>query len=221
MKPLVIAGNWKSNKTTAEALLWLQNFKCCMKTMSEFITLILCVPFTLLYTMKEEIKINGLPIILGAQNVSPFPEGPETGEESARMVKDLADWVIIGHSERRKNLGETDDLLFKKVVRAKEAGLKIMYCIPDEKTHIPPHVDMVAYEPVFAIGTGTNDVPLHANEVCTIIKNKLLTTPVLYGGSTSADNVASYVNQSAIDGVLVGGVSLDPEKFAALIANAQ
>jgi len=221
MKPLVIAGNWKSNKTTAEALRWLQDFKRDMTPISDYMRVILCVPFTLLYTMKEEVKVKELPIILGAENVSPFPEGAETGEESARMVKDLADWVIIGHSERRKNLGETDDLLFKKVVQAKEVGLKIIYCVPDEKTRIPANVNIVAYEPVFAIGTGTSDTPGHANEVCKIIKNKFPATPVLYGGSTSPDNVVSYIQQSAIDGVLSGGASLDPEKFADLIANAR
>src|SRR5450830_44629 len=136
MKELCIAGNWKSNKTTADALRWLQDFKDHIGSIPSYITVILCVPFTLLYTVKEKIREYSLPIVLGAQNVSPFPEGAETGEESARMVRDLADWVIIGHSERRKNFGETDELLAKKVIQAKNAGLKIIYCVPDDHTDI-------------------------------------------------------------------------------------
>ena len=220
MKPLVIAGNWKSNKTTAEALLWLQDFQRQKPALSHFLTVILCVPFTVLYTMKEEIQAKELPIILGAENVSPFPEGAETGEESARMVKDLADWVIIGHSERRKNLSETDDLLFKKVVCAQEAGLHVIYCVQNESVLVPKNVDIIAYEPVSAIGTGESDTPEHANTVVTTIKEKFHVSTVLYGGSITENNIVSFVSQPSLDGVLVGGASLNPEKFAAIIANA-
>jgi triosephosphate isomerase len=181
----------------------------------------LCVPFTLLYTMKEEIQVSDLPITLGAENVSPFPEGAETGEESARMVKDLVDWVIIGHSERRKNLGETDELLFKKVVHAKEAGLHVIYCVQNELVPVPSGVDGVAYEPVSAIGTGVTDSPENANNVIEHIKEKTRVSMVLYGGSITSANVASFVGQPSIDGVLVGGASLDSEKFVDLIANVQ
>lgn len=217
----MIAGNWKSNKTTADALRWLQDFKDHAGPIPSYITVILCVPFTLLYTVKEKIKEYSLPVVLGAQNVSPFPEGAETGEESARMVRDLADWVIIGHSERRKNFGETDELLAKKVVQAKEAGLKIIYCVPDDHTPIPKDVDVAAYEPVWAIGTGESDTPENANSVITHIKAKSQVPTVLYGGSVTAANIASFTGQPSIDGVLAGGASLDPEKFADLITNAR
>jgi triosephosphate isomerase len=221
MKPLMIAGNWKSNKTTAEALRWLQDFKDHIGSIPTHITIILCVPFTLLYAVKEKIQEYSLPLVLGAQNVSPFPDGAQTGEESARMVRDLADWVIIGHSERRKNFGETDEILAKKVEQACLAGLKVIYCVPDDKTPIPGHVDVVAYEPVWAIGTGESDTPENANSVITHIKAKSQVPMVIYGGSVTAENVASFVGQSAIDGVLPGGASLDPEKFAALISSAR
>lgn len=220
MKPLLIAGNWKSNKTTAEALLWLQDFKNHIIPIPSYITVVLCVPFTLLYTVKETIKRDSLPLVLGAQNVSAFPEGAQTGEESARMVRDLADWVIIGHSERRKNFNETDEILRQKVEQAHRAGLKIIYCVPDDKTPIPAHVDVVAYEPVFAIGTGTTDTPKHANDIIGSIKAYSQVSTVLYGGSVTAENVALFVSQRAIDGVLPGGASLDPEKFANLISAA-
>jgi triosephosphate isomerase (TIM) len=221
MKQLVIAGNWKSNKTTAEAMRWLQDFQGHIRSIPSYITVVLCVPFTLLYTVKEEIKVHALPLLLGAQNVSPFQDGAQTGEESARMVKDLADWVIIGHSERRKNFSETDELLAKKVKEAKGAGLKIIYCVPDEHTNIPKDVDVVAYEPVWAIGSGKSDSPENANAVVSNIKAVSQVPKVLYGGSVTAANVASFVTQPAIDGVLPGGSSLDPEKFADLIINAQ
>jgi triosephosphate isomerase len=221
MKPLVIAGNWKSNKTTAEALRWLQDFKNHIALIPSYITVVLCVPFTLLYTVKEAIKADSLPLILGAENVSPFAEGAETGEESARMVRDLADWVIIGHSERRKNFGETDGILAKKFEQAKSVGLKIIYCVPNDSTVIPKGVDVVAYEPVRAIGTGESDTPEIANSVIVNIKAKSQVPTVIYGGSVTAANVASFMAQPAIDGVLPGGASLDPETFAVLIGNAR
>jgi triosephosphate isomerase len=221
MKPLVVAGNWKSNKTTADALRWLQDFKDQIGSISPYITVVLCVPFTLLYTVKEKLREYSLPIALGAQNVSPFPEGAETGEESARMVRDLADWVIIGHSERRKNFGETDEILAKKVEQAKGAGLKIIYCVPNNHTGIPHGVDVVAYEPVWAIGTGESDTPEHANRVVAHIKASSQVKRVIYGGSVTAANVATFVRQPSIDGVLPGGASLDPEAFADLITNAR
>ena len=211
MKPLVIAGNWKSNKTVAEANEWLRKYQVENKT------IIVCVPFTLLPVLASKKP----PFQLGAQDVSPFGEGAYTGEVNARQIKEFAEWVIIGHSERRKNFGETDGILAKKVEQAKSAGLKIIYCTPDDSTVIPKGVDVVAYEPVWAIGTGKSDTPKNANAVIANIKAKSQVTTVIYGGSVTADNVASFVTQPAIDGVLPGGASLDPEKFAALIANAR
>jgi triosephosphate isomerase (TIM) len=221
MKPLMIAGNWKSNKTTAEAMRWLQDFQSNVQAIPSYITVVLCVPFTLLYAVKEEIKAHVLPLVLGAQNISSYTDGAETGEESARMVRDLAEWVIIGHSERRKNFHETEDVLQKKIEQAHHVGLKTIYCVPGDTTPIPADVTVVAYEPVWAIGTGESDTPGNANSVIATIKAKSQVTTVLYGGSVTASNVASFVSQPAIDGVLPGGASLDPEAFAALIRNTR
>lgn len=209
MKNILIAGNWKSNKTAAEAKEWLEKF-----TVKEG-NIVLCVPYTLLSTMR------GGPFQLGAQDVSPFEEGAYTGEVSARQIKELADWVIIGHSERRKYFGETDDLLAKKAAMAKAAGLRIIFCVPDEKTAVPQGVDVVAYEPVWAIGTGKSDSPENANIVITAIKAKSQVATVIYGGSVTAENVAGFISQPSVDGVLPGGASLDPEKFARLIGAAR
>lgn len=213
MKKLFIAGNWKSNKTTEEAKEWLNQF--ATKT-----PIVLGVPFTALSTLKEEIQKRQLPITLGAQNVSKFDDGPVTGEISARMVKELADWVIIGHSSRRSNFGESDEELAIKVEKAKGVGLRIIFCVPDEKTPVPDSVDVVAYEPVWAIGTGKTDTPENANEVCKTIKSRNASSIVIYGGSVTDENVVSFVKEPYIDGVLPGALSLDPIKFSRLIAAA-
>lgn len=214
MKPLFIAGNWKSNKTLKEAQEWLTSFTA---TWGSHITVILCVPYTLLgfFAAKKP------PFLLGAQDISPFGEGAYTGEINAKQIKDFAQWVIIGHSERRNTFKETDDLLRQKVEQAKTAGLKIIFCVPDATTPVPQNVDIVAYEPVWAIGTGQPDTPANANAVMTSIKAKSQGAQVIYGGSVTNENVASFVDQPAIDGVLPGGASLDPKKFADLIAHAQ
>lgn len=223
MGTILIAGNWKSNKTVQEAIAWLLewNAKCQMGNAKwENATVVLCVPFTLLYLLKQEIDRLKLHITLGAQNVSPFPDGAYTGEVSARQVKELADWVIIGHSERRRYFGETDETLSQKVIQAKLAGLSIIYCVPDDVTVVPEGVDAVAYEPVWAIGTGKSDTPQNANQVIQSIKTKTHASCVIYGGSVTSENVASFIAESTIDGVLPGGASMDSEKFANLIKNA-
>lgn len=223
MKQLFIAGNWKSNKTTSEANEWLQSFKTQISQLSDKVqlfTIVLCAPTTLLAMLKQKILADKLPMELGAQNISPFPDGAYTGEVSARMIKDFADWVIIGHSERRKYFGETDEMLVQKVKEAKSANLRVIYCIPDDTTMIPKGVDVVAYEPVWAIGTGKTDTPENANSVITNIKAKSQVSTVIYGGSVIAENVASFAHQSAIDGVLLGGASLEAETFMNLIENA-
>ncbi len=214
MKPLLIAGNWKSNKTISEAMEWLKKLSAIHST------IVLCVSYTLLYVMKQEIDRLKLSLQLGAQDVSPFDEGAYTGEVTARMVKEVADWVIIGHSERRKYFSETDEMLKNKVDRARSAGLKVIYCVSDDTTPVPAGVDVVAYEPVWAIGTGKTETPATANTVISSIKTKTEIATVIYGGSVTAENVASFIAEPSIDGVLPGGASLDPEKFSRLVAAA-
>lgn len=223
MKHLFIAGNWKSNKTVVESLKWMQKFSAeydQIRTGLTDSTIVICVPYTALLVLKEQIDAKSLPVQLGAENVSPFKEGAETGEVSARMVRELADWVIVGHSERRKNFAETDDTLAQKVARAKEAGLKVIYCVPDEQTVVPAGIDVVAYEPVWAIGTGKTETAENANTVISGIKAKSQVATAIYGGSVTAENVAGFVAQPHIDGVLPGGASLNPATFARLIRAA-
>lgn len=214
MKKLVIAGNWKSNKTIDEAQNWLRQFNLQPNT-----KIILCPAFIHLQLFRWFIDTNKCPFELGAQDVSRFPSGAYTGEVNAHMLKGLVEWVMVGHSERRAHLQETDAILAQKVARVKEAGLKVLFCVEDEKSVIPSGVEIVAYEPVWAIGTGKSDTPENANMVTSAIKAKTQASLVLYGGSVKPENVASFVTQPAIDGVLVGGASLDPEQFKELISS--
>jgi len=211
MKKLFIAGNWKSNKTIAEAKEWAEKISISNGDS----TIVIFAPFITLGALHP------FPFGLGAQNVSEFPEGAYTGEVNARQIREVADWVIIGHSERRKYFNEADDMLQKKVDQAKKVGLKIIYCVPDDATIVPPGVDVVAYEPVWAIGTGKTDSPENAQAVVATIKAKTQVATAIYGGSVTPENVASFVSAPAIDGVLPGGASLDPEKFAALLRNVR
>jgi triosephosphate isomerase (TIM) len=217
MKNIFIAGNWKSNKTISEAKVWLNTF---VVNPSQNLTVVVLAPYISLFSLHEEMKSKNTSFILGAQNISKFDEGAYTGEVTGRMIKEVADWVIIGHSERRKYFGETDEELALKVEKAHTAGLKVIFCVPDDKTPVPVAVDVVGYEPVWAIGTGKTDSPENANAVIASIKNKTGAKTVIYGGSVTAENVASFVVTPSIDGVLPGGASLDPEKFSRLIQAA-
>ncbi len=220
MKKLFIAGNWKSNKTNAESQAWVKDIAGMLSDVTADLSntpVVVCVPFSSLSVMNYALKAGKVPLLLGAQNVSKFDEGAYTGEVTAKMIKEVADWVVIGHSERRKYFGESDSDLATKVEKAHTSGLKVIFCVQDDKTPVPANVEVVAYEPVWAIGTGKTDSPENANSVVTAIKNNTGASTVLYGGSVTGDNVASFVSQQAIDGVLPGGASLDPQKFSHLI----
>jgi triosephosphate isomerase len=220
MKNLFIAGNWKSNKTSIEASVWMTKYASNVLDISSGsvqVPVVICVPYTIFSTIKQEMRTISFPLSLGAQNISKFDEGAYTGEITGKMIKEYAEWVLIGHSERRKYFSESDADLSGKVDKAHAAGLKVIFCVPDDTTPIPGSVEVVAYEPVWAIGTGKTDSPENANTVVTSIKNKSGAKIVLYGGSVTGDNVASFVSQPSIDGVLPGGASLDPDKFSHLV----
>jgi triosephosphate isomerase (TIM) len=221
MKHLFIAGNWKSNKTIAESDMWRSHFVARMQSEQiQEATVVVCAPYIALGAISSHKSELPEGVVLGAQDVSGYAEGAYTGEVTAKMICEVAQWVIIGHSERRNYFGETDEVLAKKVEQAMSVGLKTIYCVQDEQTKVPKGVDVVAYEPVWAIGTGKTDTPENAANVVANIKKNTGVSVVIYGGSITADNVALFVSQSAIDGVLPGGASLDPEKFALLLSNA-
>jgi len=223
MKRLLVAGNWKSNKTISESTIWWEKQSLqtdITQAAWNNLTVVVFAPFTALAPISKFITSQKLPLALGAQDISPFGDGPYTGEVSGRMVAEVASWVLIGHSERRIHFGEKDEMLAAKASVAKNAGLKIIYCVPDTDTKVPFGVDAVAYEPIWAIGTGKTDTPQNADNVIANIKNKTGVSAVIYGGSVTADNVASFVAKPAIDGVLPGGASLDPHSFTKLVAGA-
>lgn len=221
MKKLFIIANWKSNKNNLESNSWLEQIEKSQLQITLDKEIIICPPFTLLPTMKYFIGIKKLSLKLGSQDISPFDAGAYTGEVNAGQIKEFADYTIIAHSERRNNFGETDDILAKKVHLALQNGLTPIYCIQDENTVVPEGVTLVAYEPPAAIGTGNPDTPENAEKVAAQVTKKYpFVKTILYGGSVTSANIHSFVEMEHISGVLVGGASLDPQKFTDLIKNA-
>jgi triosephosphate isomerase (TIM) len=222
MKKLFIIANLKSYKTEEEAKTWLDGFKKVneLNLDSKQKEAIICPSFTQLFSFFSYFSTNNINVELGAQNVSPFDEGAFTGEVNAKQIKDFAKYVLIGHSERRKNFGEIDEILTKKVEMALKYGLIPVFLVQSKDTPIPEDVEMIAYEPVFAIGTGNPDTPESADFVSKTIKEKRPELKIMYGGSVKSSNVKSFTGMENIDGVLVGGASLDPEEFIKIIQNA-
>lgn len=179
------------------------------------ITTVLCVPFTLLSSAAAVIQEKQLGIFLGAQDVSPFGNGPYTGEISADMIREFATYVLVGHSERRQYFNESAEELAFQSLQAKTAGLTVIYCTSDASEVLPKSIDLVAYEPVEAIGTGMPEDLDTIRSVCSNFR-KLSGKPVMYGGSVTDETLTSIVKTNAVDGLLVGGASLDPEKFSAI-----
>ena len=225
----VIAGNWKMNGTSAavrEMVAALQNIDTANRV-------ILCVPFTMLGAGSERVAI-------GAQDVSVHDHGAYTGEVSAKMIADTgAKYVIVGHSERRNTFGESDEVIAKKVKFATENGLNVILCVgerEDERTRIVSvlkrqlkalnGVDLdkviVAYEPVWAIGTGlvaTKDDIFKAHRLIInyCLNNFGQNVQVLYGGSVSLASAPEILSIKEVAGILVGGASLDAKTFAGLV----
>jgi triosephosphate isomerase (TIM) len=218
-KKVYIVANWKSNMTESEVKGWFEGSKIQDLRLANK-EIIVCPPFTLLSNLNSCFLNHKFSIKLGSQDISSFGQGAYTGEVNGKQIKELADYVIIGHSERRSNLKETDEVLFKKFKLAKEAGLSVIYCVQGKETKVPERADIIAYEPVYAIGTGNPDTPENANEVGAYFKANSQTLRVLYGGSVTAVNVNSFTQMPNLDGVLVGKASLDPAEFLQIIKNA-
>ncbi len=219
-----IIGNWKTNKNIVEVEAWFKTFKSLysqnQKSNLQSVEMIICVPDIYIPLVQKLRNEYSLPIKLGAQDVSAYGNGAYTGEVSAVQLKEWVEYVIIGHSERRNYFGEGDILLAEKVKRSQEAQLNVIYCVQDENTFIPPGVTIVAYEPVWAIGSGKTDTPENANSVAQKLKMKWQGNILIYGGSVTPDNINSFITTKNIDGVLPGGASLDPNKFWQMIINA-
>jgi len=218
MKPLIV-GNWKANKTLGEARLWLAEFG--KKTVPEDVTVAICPSLPLLKAFE------GVPFKLGAQDVSTVSDGPFTGEVTAGQIKDLVDYVIIGHSERRQHFGETLATANQKILRVLDAGLTPIVCVSDDSQvtslkslGLPPSSFYLAFEPLSAISTNKDAKPFSSSDVLAFVTNakKILgEVPVLYGGSVDPKTIGEYANLSELAGVLVGSASLDPDTFWKII----
>jgi len=216
MRPLIVA-NWKCNPITlAKAKLLFNSVKKGIKNVKN-VEVVICPPFIYIpYLLKP--KTYHLNPKFGAQDCFWEEKGAYTGEVSPKMLKDLGvEYVIIGHSERRA-LGETNEMINKKIRAALKSGLKPILCIDkisqikkDLKTEI-----IIAYEPLFAIGTG---------KPCSIEKAKKMRTSlirfktVLYGGSINSENAKDYMEKAGFQGLLVGGASLEPKEFIQIVKN--
>ncbi|WP_039962277.1 MULTISPECIES: triose-phosphate isomerase, partial [Kamptonema] len=238
MRKIVIAGNWKMYKTQSEALEFLKGFTSCLTETPEEREVILCVPFTALTLLSK--NMHGGRVMLGAQNVHWEESGAYTGEISAPMLTEIGvRYAIVGHSERRQYFGETDETVNMRLRAAQQHGLIPILCVGESlrqreegeaETHIAFQlatdligVDQqklaIAYEPIWAIGTGRTCESTDANRIIGLIRSKLNNpdVPILYGGSVKPDNIDDIMAQPEIDGVLVGGASLEPASFARIV----
>lgn len=212
-KNIWVIANWKSNKTIVEALEWISKVGSEIPK-QESLKVVVCPTFSNLSEVKKAILVGGFPLMVGAQDLSPFDGGAYTGEESASLIKELINLSILGHSERRKNFAEDDLIIAQKVKQAKESNIIPLLCIQSEETPIPGECRLVAYEPVWAIGSGNPDTPQNANGVADKVKQKLGNgLEILYGGSVTSQNIKEFIEQENISGVLVGNASLNAEEF--------
>ncbi|MBI2019294.1 triosephosphate isomerase [Candidatus Daviesbacteria bacterium] len=212
-KTIWIIANWKSNKSIAEALDWVTAVGPNIPT-SDHLKVVVCPSFSALSEVKKAITVGNFPLLVGAQDLSPYEEGAYTGEEAAENLNQFVSLAILGHSERRENFGETDEMVTKKVAQAIQNNVTPLMCVQGAEAEVPEGCRLVAYEPVFAIGNGNADTPENANQATKALKESNGSDlKVLYGGSVDAGNVASFIKQPDISGVLIGKASLSAQEF--------
>ncbi len=249
MRQTLIAGNWKMNGTLSQAEKYLDVLLPEISSLGK--NILLAVPFTLLSNMSQRSKGSSLKI--GAENMSDQDMGAFTGEISCSMIQDAgATFVILGHSERRHLLQETDEMIHRKLVKALSLNMQPILCVGEtlqEKESGEAEKVLhrqilgalqslsleeasrviLAYEPVWAIGTGVNATPELADAMHKFCRNVLLElfskeiaelVPILYGGSVKPDNITSFLQKEHIDGALIGGASLDPLSFLRIIQSS-
>ena len=251
MRPVIITANWKMNTTPTDAGPLAADI--AKATDVAGVTRIICPPYTNLSAVKE--AVEGTGVLVGAQNVHNAPKGAYTGEVSADMLKGLVSWCIVGHSERRRDQFESDELVGHKIVRLVEAGISPMMCCGEQleereagsavatvqaqvKASLETVTDaggglpsdlVIAYEPVWAIGTGKTATGADAAEMSEAIRATIAdvggaeyaeSVPVLYGGSVTADSFGEFIGEPSIDGALIGGAGLKPDQMAGIAATA-
>lgn len=212
--PLIVA-NLKANKTWDQMSQWLDLVGPRSNSFPG--TVVVCPSYAFLASSSQKVKVANWKLKLGSQDLSHFEQGAYTGEVTASQIADLVEYSIVGHSERRQNFDEDEISLGKKVENAKKVGIEPIYCIQSPDDRIPSDINIVAYEPFFAIGTGNPDTPQNIQKIARKVKetNKV---QVIYGGSVSAENVNVFLLKDLVDGVLVGATnSLDPNKFIQIL----
>ena len=250
MRRTVIAGNWKMNMTPAQTKAFITELAPMVAGMDKC-DIVLCVPYVDIATAVEAAK--GTNIKIGAENVHFAESGAYTGEISAKMLLEIGtEYVVIGHSERRQYFGETDETVNLRTKAALAAGLKVILClgevkeqrlsgITNEVVGMQTKLDLlgvsaedmknviIAYEPVWAIGTGLTATPEQADETCGAIRATLAeiygaevaeSTTIQYGGSMNDANAAELLAKANVDGGLIGGASLKTDKFTAIVKAA-
>ena len=250
MRRFVIAGNWKMNMTPAQTKAFIEELAPMVKGQDKC-DIVLCVPYVDIATAVEAAK--GTNIHIGAENVHFAPNGAYTGEVSAQMLTEIGtEYVVIGHSERRQYFGETDETVNLRTKAALAAGLKVILClgevkeerlagITNEVVSMQTKLDLagvsaddlknviIAYEPVWAIGTGLTATPEQADETCGVIRGVVgelygqdaaQAITIQYGGSMNDQNAAELLSKENVDGGLIGGASLKTDKFTTIVKAA-
>lgn len=238
VRKIVIAGNWKMFKTQAETQEFLQGFLPHLEETPEEREVVLCTPFTDLNLLSK--SLHGSLIQLGAQNVHWEEFGAYTGEISGSMLTEIGvRYVIVGHSERRQYFGETNATVNLRLKAAQKSGLIPILCVGETKQQrdageteslimtqlakglvgVDQNNLVIAYEPIWAIGTGDTCETTEANRVIGLIRSQLdnPNVPIQYGGSVKPNNIDEIMAQPEIDGALVGGASLEPDSFARIV----
>jgi len=247
MRITMIAGNWKMNATLGEAIALVNEMRQELDRIDN-VDRVICPPFISLAAVRELIK--GSSVKLGAQNIYFEEKGAYTGEVSPLMLADLCEFVIIGHSERRQYFNETGEIVNKKIRAALKVGLKPILCVGEKleeneagrteeivsgqvKASLAginyPDGLIIAYEPIWAIGTGRAATGKQANETIGLIRHNIAElyseraagdVRILYGGSVAPANATEFISQSEIDGALVGGASLKADQFLSIVKQA-
>jgi triosephosphate isomerase len=252
MRKKIVAANWKMNMTQGEAARFVDSFLVDIGEIND-VDVVIIPPFTAIAKVTEALG-NVHNIRVGAQNMYWEKNGPFTGEISAALLRDLfVHYVVLGHSERRRLFGETDEMVNRKVLAAHEAKLRPIVCVGEtleqrDKGNVEKILSIqlrgslaglkpkelqdtvIAYEPVWAIGTGRNATPAQAQEAHAFVRHTLAEMTdkataervrIQYGGSVKPDNARELMSQRDIDGALVGGASLDPHSFAQIVKAAR
>jgi triosephosphate isomerase len=238
VRKIVIAGNWKMHKTQGDAMAFLQGFMGQLSETPDDREVVLCVPYTAIGSLSK--NLHGSRVKIGAQNIHWAEEGAYTGEISGDMLEELGvRYVIVGHSERRQYFGETDATVNQRLLAAQRHGLVPILCVGETKEQrdageaealISKQLEkdlvdvdqsnlVIAYEPIWAIGTGDTCESAEANRVIGEIRKQLKNqdVPIQYGGSVKPGNIDEIMAQPEIDGALVGGASLQPDDFGRIV----